>query len=223
MSNLSIDLSSQSIKTIQIFFDKLFTYIYLIVDIKLIEYKSKLYFEITNHWGGGEPKDITPEQKAKLAHKDCECECESDIICKNKDLKYIYSWNHEAFEDFDQSDQSESNKYVCDLIKSIDEFIKKNGEFAANNVHICLANMLLINNLSGFNHDNRGSNHIPLDLPWKSTTQLNANFNLNDFIDVVFLIKSHKFDKWYEMYCRIKSINQNDNFIELNVQYDHGS
>lgn len=248
---LQIDLSSQTNKTITNFFNKLFEYIYLLADIKLVEHKSKLYFETSNQWGGGKPEDLTCEQISRLAYNsdivlddcdDSESECEDcddsesewedcddneseleDYNLDPKDFKYIYSWDSNAFKHFLERNEDYQNEYIIDVIRSIHKFIKKNFDLTVPDVHIILSKPLILNNTSGFNTDRRGSDHIPLDLPWSSHVHLDSTVKLNELIDTAFLIKSHKFDKWYELYLEIKSGPKSKDFIELNVEYDHGS
>lgn len=242
---LQIDLTAQSKKTIQHFFNALFKYIYELTDIKLVEYKSKLYFQTSNSWNGGMPEDLSQEQISRLAHKDHECvgysncEYESNKSKKSKKskkplkiipddstdcIKYLYSWNESVLESIGEYCDGEGfDETVFDTIKLIDNFVNSDYEKLWSNVQIVMSKPLVINNLSGFNNDHRGSDHIPLSLPWEYHVHMDSTVTLGELTDTAYLIKSHKFDKWYELYVGVGSIDKSKHFIEVGVNFDHGS
>jgi hypothetical protein len=228
---LQIDLSKQTNKTIKHFFDGLFRYIYKLTNIKFVEYDSKLYFQTSNQWGGGKPTGLDQSEISKLAHKDFKCNGYWDCDCKNKKskptptkemIKYIYSWRSWILNDIKEYCDDELDPCVFPALKSIDKFIGSNREKQSENIQIILSKPLIINNTSGFNSDHRGSDHIPLTLPYSFHEHMDSTITLKELIDVAYLIKSHKFDYWYELFCGVRSIKNND-FIELNIGFDHGS
>jgi hypothetical protein len=55
-----------------------------------------------------------------------------------------------------------------------------------------------------------------------SEVQLDKEFNLYELILTNTNLKSHKFDKWYELYCGAKC-KKIGNKIQINLEFDHGS
>lgn len=96
---------------------------------------------------------------------------------------------------------------------------------------------IIINNKVGINNDHRGSDHLMFDgnspklkknvgLPFTVSKKL-ENPCLKQFIDSLYLIKSHKFDKWYEMFTDVgvsKSTDDNEKIhFDVYIDFDHGS
>jgi hypothetical protein len=77
-------------------------------------------------------------------------------------------------------------------------------------------------NRDGFNKDHRGSDHTAIALDFHESYDLEEN-NLESLVDALYRIKSHKFDKWYELYTGVSEINIQHNTVEIVVTFDHGS
>lgn len=219
---LQIDLREQSIRTIKILFNHIARYIYAVTNIRFVQYKSKLYFHMANTWNGGLPPDVTKEETKLLAHKDVCCdgywedECEFKPMIKpnTQFLEYIYNY-----------DACESDKYICDdeLHPSITNPLKKIHEFVfdsdpntsdynktiatqVSNIVFLMSKPVCIINTSKFNTDHRGSDHIPLKLPFESNVKLGQTFTFKELIDSMYRIKSHKFDSWYELFGGVDEV-----------------
>jgi len=76
-------------------------------------------------------------------------------------------------------------------------------------------------NESGFNDDHRGSDHNMFNLSYCDDVTL-SDPTLDEFVCALYQIKSHKYDKWYELYTDSKvEINGND--LVIKTSFDHGS
>jgi hypothetical protein len=81
-------------------------------------------------------------------------------------------------------------------------------------------------NRMGFNEDHRGSNHTKIILDFFHVAKLIPAKNIitfKNFAVACFNIKSHKFDFWYELYFGVKHVITNDKYIDIEVDFDHGS
>lgn len=87
-------------------------------------------------------------------------------------------------------------------------------------------------NISGINYDHRGSNHFMYDLPHNEVIILD-NPTLGEFINAIYLIKSHKTDNWYELFDKVQlqlfkslddiDVNDKNNKLSIKLKFDHGS
>lgn len=84
-----------------------------------------------------------------------------------------------------------------------------------------LSKALLITNYSGWNSDHRGSDHCALALPMSTRVSLNAP-TLSQVIRALYAVKSHKFDRWYELYAGC-TVTESEHRITLQLDFDHGS
>lgn len=84
--------------------------------------------------------------------------------------------------------------------------------------------LYLINN-DGFNKDHRGSDHFRYKIPFDTVHRM-VNPTLKDFINALYLLKSHKCDNWYELFTdatlKHKKYEYND-VCEITLGFDHGS
>jgi hypothetical protein len=80
---------------------------------------------------------------------------------------------------------------------------------------------VVLRNLSGFNDDHRGSNHTKIELDFHPEYELPNNTQAA-FIEGLYRIKSHKFDKWYELYSRC-TVRLVGSVIVVSLTFDHGS
>jgi hypothetical protein len=77
-------------------------------------------------------------------------------------------------------------------------------------------------NDAGVNEDRRGSDHTKIRLPFEETVIVPKETNLYDFAVACYLIKSHKFDYWYEFFGGI-DLADKTSFYKINLGFDHGS
>lgn len=82
---------------------------------------------------------------------------------------------------------------------------------------------ILLSNVAGRNNDHRGSDHCRVHLAMKKYQMLTLPCSLSDLAQACYRIKSHKFDKWYELYSGITSIKISNNCMYVGVNFDHGS
>jgi hypothetical protein len=138
----------------------------------------------------------------------------------------------------DKPTEQQVNQHVCDgywdcdlkrkSINSEYEFsidygpydrIKLNKKLFKNNT------VFYIVNTSGKNDDHRGSDHFEYKIPYVDKVRL-INPTLKELIYNLYFIKSHKCDKWYELYCDTefssKKYKYNDVYT-INIVFDHGS
>ena len=85
---------------------------------------------------------------------------------------------------------------------------------------------IYIENISDYNRDHRGDTHCKLDSDFlfEEHVSLTTPFTVDQLAEALFRIKSHKWDKWYELYS---SANFSSNVItsnmSLKIGFDHGS
>jgi len=184
--------------------NKLIKNIYEDIKINYIEYKEKYYYECSNIWSEG--KEHLPEN-IKNSHNDIECDS-SDIDFDNCKVK------NKINVDMDKI------KYKFNYTKNgkVNEILKEENY---ENITLEFKKDITMINL-GTSDDHRGSDHCLLNLEKKDKVKLNKIISLYDFITACYNLKSHKFDKWYELYCRCK-IKEKENEIEINLQFDYGS
>ncbi len=78
-------------------------------------------------------------------------------------------------------------------------------------------------NRTGFNYDRRGSTQCNLDVHYQDKYVL-QRMTLYEFLVGMYKIKSHKFDKWYEMFYKIQRKKlSNDNILHITFSFNHGS
>lgn len=77
-------------------------------------------------------------------------------------------------------------------------------------------------NTSGFNRDKRGQDKTAIKLDYHDSFQLQKN-TLKNFLQGLYRIKSHKFDKWYELFSDVKLEIDGEKNITVSVRFDHGS
>jgi hypothetical protein len=78
-------------------------------------------------------------------------------------------------------------------------------------------------NESGINHDTRGETKCEIELPFQNDLGFQRYISLTDIMDSFYRIKSHKFDKWYELYVRCELQDSGNDRYYLIFTFDHGS
>jgi len=132
----------------------------------------------------------------------------------------IYCDNREQIYDIDILVGTElydgENPKIKDDLDKICEFLEKNGP-----MNIIIKNNLVMKNFNGINGDNRGNNYCLVRPVFLDTISLNEP-TLTEFTNALWLLKSHKFDLWYELFCNVDITNDLE-IIYIDLNYDHGS
>ena len=81
---------------------------------------------------------------------------------------------------------------------------------------------VILRNLNGINEDHRGSDHFKYEIPFEGEVVLRKKFTMDQLIDALYRIKSHHTDNWYELFCRVKITDEDDQMV-LICEFDHGS
>lgn len=214
-----------------IFWSELFNIINRSFDILYFTYKDKHYFNCSNQWYDG--KDIIKQMKElniKPSHRDCNCdgyfECDNPSkYCKKKVEPYEITYTFSGYFKLDEDKEDEEYKGE-DLKnwKNIKNFFQKitNLGLKPEEIKFCTKERIKFVNNDGFNHGHRGSDHTKIKLPFLSEVELDKEFSLYELILTNTNLKSHKFDKWYELYCGAKCKKINNKII-VNLDFDHGS
>jgi hypothetical protein len=107
---------------------------------------------------------------------------------------------------------------VGDLIvnKEIDESMLKN-------YIVTWFKRIHISNDAGFNEDSRGSNNVRHKLKFSDTIDLPCNHTLYDLGNCLYTMKSHKFDRWYELWMPDIDVEHHKEFNDVTIDFDHGS
>jgi hypothetical protein len=210
----------------------------LIKLIRLIYESTELEYVYVNSYC-----PITGEKtKRRFSNSECNCvelkECKLKRIQTDKNIHYKIS---SCFEDEEEIDEIASDD--CDLGSKIrylfegkwieenvtDEYdvfdptkIKKDlKKVLSSGVVACSKYKITLMNCSGINDDHRGSDHTKIILPFQEQYVLKNN-SLKELIKGLYKIKSHKFDKWYELFSTAKvEFYSREIFIKLD--FDHGS
>ena len=61
-----------------------------------------------------------------------------------------------------------------------------------------------------------------IKLPFVDKVEFKNEFTLRQILDAYFNLKSHKFDKWYELFSSCK-VKENGKDITITMVFDHGS
>lgn len=116
-------------------------------------------------------------------------------------------------------EQGEEKKATCisEELVIIDNFLTTYGPDK-----IIFKNNITMTNDMGIHEDKRGNNYCRVLAIFLDEIEL-ENPTLKEFVNGIWTLKSHKFDKWYELYCGISDYENIDGNIKLNLDFDHGS
>ena len=169
-----------------------------------IKINGKKYYELDNKWEGRNIK------KHPYTHQEKELLCDeytAGCALTGKILEIPYGSRWDFLIDYGKNP------------KGIEEKLFKNTTY------------LKLINMSGFNDDHRGSDHFMYKMPYSESVTL-KNPTLGEFVDALYLIKSHKVDLWYELFCQAKininsfdeiDVDDQENKLEIKLIFDHGS
>ena len=91
-----------------------------------------------------------------------------------------------------------------------------------SNVLLVGFNNLTIRNDCGKNKDHRGSNHCNIYLPMHDKVVMTKFATLYDLAIAYYRLKSHKWDRWYELFSYAMPVRKKNDII-VNLVFDHGS
>jgi hypothetical protein len=162
-----------------------------------IEINNKIYRELPNAWQYKNTRDENSITNEKLI---CQSDWYDGCTIKRKTIKPDTKY-----------------KFIIDYGSYSKKYLKKKI-FSGNAI-------LHIKNNDGYNTDHRGSDHFKYVIPYSDSARL-INPTLKDLIDALYLVKSHKCDKWYELYIdTLFTIKKGKYVNEYNIilDFDHGS
>lgn len=194
----------------------LYRYAMMTTEIVLIEYEGKRYYQRSNMWGEGSSEGLSerplydPDVNCEFYTWDGECEAPSTIFPDNPDeVTYHLSYDQDGI---DWNDEQINHNNLIRLIKHIDP----------SQITLVGYETLILENDNGINDDHRGSNHCQVDLEFYDEYKMKLPISLMDFMKGCYRIKSHKWDKWYELYCG-GTVDMESKSITLTTSFDHGS
>ena len=178
------------------------------------KHNGTMYNELPNPWGNSCSEKVDKKYCCESDHSFAEyyenAECAMDslerVSADFSDMEFCWEWSGIEVE------------YDGENAEKITEYLQ---ELADKEQQVVIDSVVGMSNYMGANDDHRGSDHCLLVLPFTSKTQAKAP-TLREFISRLYLLKSHKFDKWYEMYCGL-SVNELEYTCELDLSFDHGS
>lgn len=179
-------------------------------------YNNQPYYERCNNWQTT-CKKYRPSYDSYI---ECngyseECEAPPNIFptCGD-DVKYVLKCELiDVNELRDYFDINNKIKHVIDNMNKINN---------PDNVFFAGYDTITFYNPCGINRDHRGSNHCKIDLQFYNVYTIEQPITLHKLAFGLFRIKSHKWDKWYELYseCTFREIN---NTLFIRANFDHGS
>lgn len=184
----------------------LFKLSYTLTSLKYVTADGKDYHNRKNMWDHGKDGD-----QECCGYYDCEFDLPED---PEGSIDYTIDYK------FDIIDEEDFEELEPEKVAKINAIL--HGDRKAKLFDLPEGTTISIVNLDGFNYDHRGSNHTAIRLDYHDYYELNNN-NLESLIEALYRIKSHKFDKWYELYTGISRIVRQDDALEISVCFDHGS
>ena len=188
----------------------LFRYIADTTEFDHVIYNGSHYYEKSNQWQN------TDVDNRPLHDEDEDCElymerifnCGAKIFPNADDVvKYVFKMDPENYED---------GSFV-----NVD-FVNKISGINPKKILLVGYKKLIIRNPHGINYDHRGSTHCNIYLKMHDEITTKKVISLYRLCNYFYKIKSHKWDKWYELYCRVKTSNVNG-VITVDTIFDHGS
>lgn len=170
-------------------------------------YEGKMYYERTNTWSNSDHPDDASHDKDVVCDGYSKCEDKHDDIieCEPSEVEYVFE---QMINDI--HDDADCLEFFNRDDNNLDEIIVVGHRYIS------------FENMSGINDDHRGSTHCKLTLDYEDTIEFERYITLKDVCDTFYRLKSHKFDNWYEMYCRTKKMREEQNYY-FELTFDHGS
>lgn len=123
-------------------------------------------------------------------------------------------------------------KYILEKIGIIDEIreeepselLKKLDNYHLNEIVLTGISDLIFTNKAGINDDDRGSNICKVYLNYYHSCIIKQDvITLYDIAIAFFKLRSHKKDKWYELYSCADVKENGKNSFAISLDFDHGS
>lgn len=190
----------------------LIKFCYNTTEIRYVTYKDRKYYNSTNQWydrkeePGDENRDYDPNMECE--NYDSDCDFDKIYPKKSDKVQYIIEYNKKL--------TNWNDDYVnTDLIRKI-------LHIGPEKVLLTGLDFISVDNHRGVNPDHRGSDHCKIYLECYDTFRMGCPIDLLTFANNLYRIKSHKWDKWYELFCGVVLINNKDS-LRIIMEFDHGS
>lgn len=214
--------------------DGLIDVCYQISHVKCAIYQNKKYYEYKNPWRLYEQLDRPDyDQDITYSHP-----FRSEIIPNNPfDVNYellsltqiknrsIVKFREEISSNLKTFRKSILNDNCNKILENIVTKLIDSDNLDINktkNIVLYCKHDIHLENINGINYDCRGANRCQLNLPFHNDIEIKTPISLYDFTTELYRLKSHKFDKWYELYCNAKTSIE-DNILFGKLSFDHGS
>lgn len=188
--------------------EDLIRYAYETTSISSVVYEGLHYYERSNIWGG--ESESRPEYDPDISCGNYSlCEVIPDIYPEDgTKVEYIlhYDKSEVYFNETYENEELIRKLLHCDPYKT-----QLNGY-----------ERIVLENMNGENMDHRGSDHCKVNLAFYDSYDIVLPITLYEFMKACYRIKSHKYDKWYELYCGA-DVSEEGEVIYVSVIYDHGS
>lgn len=132
---------------------------------------------------------------------------------KNESVELV-----ERFEEEDETSDFGSEEDISVMNDRMFELFKHPSNFRTSEIWS-------LHNRSGWNSDERGSDYekgVPIQLPYNETAIIPAGSTLDNVINAFLMIRSHKFEDWYESFTSA-DVKQEQELIQIDLEFDHGS
>ena len=180
------------------------------------EHNGTMYNELPNIWGSSDSDGVDKKYCCESDHSFAEyyenAECAMDslerVTADFSDMQFRWNWGVDSdLDDYEVENEEAIITYLESLPDKEDQMV--------------MDSIVTMRNDMGANSDHRGSDHCLLVLPFTTRTQMKSP-TLREFISHLYLLKSHKFDSWYEMYCNLTA-KELEYTCEIDLHFDHGS
>lgn len=208
-SDGDFDLDVLNESEIQIFMKSVIGYIFEAYSMSSVFYNGLEYRNHKNQWYFPEHLDLPHDPAVECKGYDqCEFEKGRELARfqpeKGKKIKYLIE-----SKDFNEDPELFPTLSVIDDV------------FSSYLRILHAKRLILLNDI--FNEDHRGSDHtrVILDFPGRVEFRKKET-EMDDFIDALFRLKSHKFENWYEMYSEAE-VRLDEKSIRVTVIFNNGS
>jgi hypothetical protein len=180
-------------------------------DLDHITHDGQDYYQRTSLWTMRDKNKTYPEHDPDVpCEKYQDCERNAEVV--DGDIKFSISYGLE-----DSSCDDENSKLGLSIEKTM-------HIHQPEKLWLSQFSKIIIENSSGFNDDHRGSDHLAIDVPFEPVYTIEKSaITLDDFAVGLYVTKSHRFDKWYELFLNVCNLSFNDGVLKLTLRYDHGS
>jgi hypothetical protein len=193
--------------------EAVFQYINRTTNFDHVIYKGQPYYERENQWQNSEcpiRPDYDPDLECDNYMSDCEAPDDDIYPSDDEDIEFVINREPDVVPDEDYWTASELDLYQRLQNKDLEKVLLVGYE------------KLIIHNTMGINEDHRGSDHCKVHIPFNSQTIDTKSLTLRELMTRFYQLKSHHWDKNYEMFCGTKTIIRGGT-IKVYLNFDHGS